>query len=62
MKYFSNNLSLASAANRALETGALWEQGKNPKDVFSTAPTALGKLAKNIEFPTVPTAPTTVHT
>jgi hypothetical protein len=38
------------------------EAMEKPKDVFSTAPTALGKLAKHIEFPTVPTAPTTVHT
>jgi hypothetical protein len=47
--------SVQRGPNPAMETAAPWERWKN-KLRFSTVPTALGKLAKNVEFPTVSTA------
>lgn len=44
--------------NQAMETDALWKPWKS-KLHFPTVPTTLGKLEKDIEFPTVPTASTT---
>jgi len=43
-----------------METDALMETVEN-KPHFSTVSTALGKLANNGDFSTVPTAPTAGH-
>jgi len=57
--FLGPNLKKAIFGTQAMETAAPWKPWKT-NCMFSTVPTALGKLGKKhgAEFPTVPTAST----